>query len=128
MMIPSSIFFAPRLWPRSALMSFKALGVIFGLTIIYASLTPVGAGGSVPHADKLMHALAYAALTGTLRLGWPIIWGGFIIIGVGSLGIGLEIAQALFGNGRTGSLADAFANVFGAGMALVILYPFRKRG
>jgi len=120
--------FAPKLWPKPVLMIFKGLSVIFALIIIHESLVAVGSSNSVQHIDKIMHALAYAILTGAMRLGWPVIWGGFIVIAAGTLGVGLEFAQALTAQGRTGSLADAIANVFGACLALAILIPFRRRG
>lgn len=122
-----TVIFAPRLWPDSILMGFKGLSVIFGLIIIHESLTSVGPGPKIMYFDKLMHAFAYASLTAALRLGWPVIWGGFIILCAGALGAGLEIAQAIFVQGRTGSLADGAANLFGVFLALIVLYPFRIR-
>jgi len=124
--ILTSMIFTPRRWPPYVLTMFKVLSVIFGGVIIYASLMSVGPGASVPNLDKAMHALAYAALTGSLRLGWPVIWGGFIIIGAGALGVGLEFGQAMLAQGRVASLADAIANMFGVCIALALLWPFRK--
>jgi len=123
----NSQLFAPRLWPRSVLTGFKVLSVIFAVIIIHESLIPSGPGSRILHMDKVLHAFAYASLTGALRLGWPAIWGGFIIIGASALGIGLEFAQAALAQGRDGSWADALANVFGVCLALALLYPFRKR-
>ena len=124
----NSIIFMPRLWPRPVLTVFKGLSVIFAVIIIHESLISVGPGPKIQHFDKLMHAFAYASLTGALRLGWPVIWGGFLILGAGALGIGLEYAQAAFVTGRTGSLADGAANLFGVCLALMVLHPFRRHG
>jgi len=123
----SAIIFAPKLWPNSMLRVFKVLSVIFAIIIIHESLAVIGPSSSIAHADKIMHALAYAVLTGAMRLGWPFIWGGFLVIGASALGVGLELAQAVLVQGRTGSIGDALANMSGAFIAVAILYPLRLR-
>ncbi|MEP1231529.1 MAG: hypothetical protein ABJG88_12710 [Litorimonas sp.] len=123
----ANIIFAPMLWPNFAVRSFKILSIIFAVIIIHASLISAGSPNAIAHADKFFHALAYTALTGAIRLGWPVVWGGFIIMISTGLGIGLEFAQAAFAQGRMGSIWDALANLSGACIAIAALYPLRKR-
>lgn len=118
---------SPKTWPAPALHGFKGLSVFIALVIIYASLTPSGPSIAVAHMDKLMHALAYGALTGAICLGWPQMRDVNIIFGAAALGVALECAQAIFALGRTASIFDAGANVAGVCLALAVLYPFRRK-
>ena len=116
------------LWPAPIMWSFRALSAAFGSIIIVTSLMPVSGKIAVQHADKLAHLLAYGALAGAMRLGWPKIWGGLVFITASSLGIGLEFAQHLHVPSRTGSLGDAIANMSGAFLALIVIFALRRRG
>ena len=106
---------------------FQLLAIFATLFIIYMSLRPSVSVGGVPHGDKVMHFLVYAVLAGLTRLGWPRLWGGWIVIGFVALGIGLEIAQHMMAVGRTGSVADALANSLGILVVIISFHLYRRR-
>jgi len=101
---------------------FRFLTIISLLIITYMSLQPAIPSGNIPYFDKLMHLGAYAVLAGLWRLGWPKFWGGWIFLGLAIFGIAIEFAQHMMGLGRTGSIADAVANMSGAGLALIVFH------
>jgi len=79
------------------------------------------------HLDKVMHIGAYAVLAGLSRFGWTKLWGGTIFLLLAGFGIGIEILQHLMDVGRTGSVADALANIVGAALALIFFHYFWTR-
>lgn len=103
-------------------LTFAAVAVI-----LVMSLRPSVSMGGIAHIDKVLHFGAYAVLAGLARLGWPKLWGGWIFLGFAALGIGIEIAQHMMSVGRTGSLGDTAANLFGAALPLVIFHFFWTR-
>ena len=121
-------FLAYNFWPAPIMWSFRVLSAAFAFIIIVMSLMPVSGKITVQHADKLVHLLAYGALAGAMRLGWPKIWGGLVFIIASILGIGLEFAQHIHVPSRTGSLGDAIANMSGAFLALIVIFALRRRG
>jgi len=106
---------------------FKALTLAALAVVLVMSLRPSVNLGSAPHMDKVVHLGAYAVLAGLTRLGWPSLWGGIIFAGLAIFGIGIELAQHFMDLGRTGSLADIFANMLGAALALIVFHIFWTR-
>ena len=99
------------------ILTLAALGVV-----LVMSLRPSINVGSISHIDKLLHLGAYAVLAGLSRIGWPKIWGGWLFLFWAVFGIAIEILQHMMALGRTGSLADIFANLTGAGIALALFH------
>lgn len=87
------------------------------LLVVWLALMPADAAPSGLGWDKLNHAGAIAVATGlaffSLR---PRSWaaGGAFIYGT-SLGILIEILQAVLATGRTAEWGDVAADLFGAG-------------
>lgn len=119
----------PHASPIAATMThiFKILALLSALTIAYLSLRPSFSTGGIQHMDKVHHFLAYAVMAGLFRLGWPRLWGGWIVLGVAAIGVTLEIGQHMMALGRTASIADAIANTLGALMAVLIVHLLRRR-
>lgn len=107
--------------PISAPLSrlFKGLFIIAVVYIVFMSLRPTGPTSPLSNIDKVVHALAYAVLTGLCALGWPKPPLKLIFLGPALLGASLEIGQALMPFGRTGSWADMAANILG-GLVVVM--------
>jgi len=105
----------------------QGLAILATLIVIYMSLRPSFSTGGVPNADKVLHLLSYAVLAGLTRLGWPRVWGGWVVVGFISLGVVLEVAQHFMALGRTGSIADAIANALGVLLAVIIFHLIRNR-
>ena len=92
--------------------------------VVWGSLTP---GAELPRAvnffnDKALHASGYFLLTfwfaGSLeRAAWPII-----AVVFAALGGFIEILQYWMGFGRDADLYDFYADLFGIGVALLLLY------
>lgn len=97
------------------------VAALVGLAIVVGSLFPAPSTGGaelvvLPHADKLVHALAYAvfavAVAGALAArDWRVALAAALL--VVAVGAGLEVAQT-FVPTRTGDLFDAVANALGA--------------
>lgn len=96
------------------------------IVLTYESLEPTMPSIDVTHIDKVMHALAYAVLTGLFAFAlpklklwhvflWPTVYGAFI-----------EVAQELMPYDRTGSLWDLLANMAGS-VAVLILWVLAVR-
>ncbi|WP_427453953.1 VanZ family protein [Litorimonas sp. WD9-15] len=105
----------------------QILSILATLVVIYMSLRPSFSTGGTPHVDKVLHLFSYGVLAGLTRLGWPRLWGGWVVVGFISLGIVLEFAQHFMGLGRTGSVADAIANALGVLLAVILFHLIRKR-
>lgn len=96
--------------------------VMFGFCLIaiaMMSMTPMGAPPSGMHLDKLLHAIAYGALTFGLifalpKHALPILFSASFIYGAI-----IEVLQGTLAEGRTASAFDAIAN--GVGAMLIIL-------
>jgi VanZ family protein len=93
------------------------------LGISFVSIQPVGAGGSIPHLDKVLHALAYAILTGFALFALPRQTLLVIFLVISTYGAGLEVVQGLFTIGRTASVFDAMANAIGT-LIMLALWVF----
>lgn len=106
---------------------FKGLTLTALAVILVMSLRPSVSLGNVPNMDKLAHFGAYAILASLSRLSWPKLWGGWIFLGLGLFGVGIEIAQQTMNLGRTGSLADTLANLLGLAFPLLIFHFVRIR-
>lgn len=109
------------------------LSVLMVAIISLLTLTPVTAPslGSIEHADKIYHALAFAGLAlpiATLRPGWLVV----AVPTYAAFGGLIEIIQPFVG--RDCSFADWVADLIGVGLGIVagrILMacarPFRTR-
>jgi len=90
----------------------------YGLFIIWASLSPSGTGGTIPHMDKVLHLLVYAILAAAIALAWPKLSKLRVFWGCVFFGVAMEVAQGLIGSGRTASLLDGLANSLGAALGV----------
>ena len=75
---------------------------------------PAGGGVSVPGADKVVHLLLFAMLSGTARLrfgGAPRVLAAVVGYAVVS-----EVAQALLLSRRSGDLLDILADLLGVAL------------
>ncbi len=107
------------------------LGVISGAGMALAALLllgpDVGPPPMIPFQDKVFHVLAFMALTGPAVLALPRSYMWFWLAHMVALGGGIEIAQAMGDEGRTGSWADFFADCVGIGAGAVIGLWIRAR-
>jgi VanZ family protein len=98
------------------------------VVILYSSVIAVPAGVDrgfemVPYFDKVLHAIAYTALG--ITLAYALLRSRFsrrqralIVLGVATVyGVVIELLQGQL-TARTASIADAFANILGALVAL----------
>lgn len=126
-------FFCAR--PAEALLSRYMSSIAKGATalivavILYGSMTPGSTLETVSIDDKIMHILAYGALTVFAVAAFPkrSIW--TVALSCLLIGLGLEVAQVLWATGRTGSLFDGLANSFGVTCAVLFWHTvsFRLR-
>lgn len=80
--------------------------------------------------DKLAHAVVYGVLAFLIHraASWPCLACGVIVTAsCGALGAVLEFVQS-FVPGRHPSVADAIANLLGAGLASIVYVKWRTRG
>jgi VanZ family protein len=107
------------------------VAVLVALAVVVGSLLPAPSSGgaelvALPHADKLVHALAYAvfaaAVAGALATrDWRAVLAAALLVVV--VGTGLEVAQT-FVPTRSGDPLDAVANALGA-TAGTLVWIFR---
>lgn len=94
-----------------------ALGACSGGAMAYAAFILIapdaGPPPLFPFQDKVFHAAAFAGLTGPAVLALPrrLLW--FWLAHMAMLGGGIEVVQALGGDGRTASVWDFLADVAG---------------
>lgn len=89
-------------------------------TVIWLSLARVELSAEVGGLDKWGHALAYGVLA-TWFMGFhPRGRHWRVAVWLFALGATLEIAQAGMRIGRTGELADLFANTLGIGIGAMV--------
>lgn len=104
---------------------WQAAFVVAFLTATYFLLSPgdrvpsVPLAASVPHFDKLEHAVVFAVLAVLARQAYPRspAWGVFVALVI--YGIGIEIAQRNI-PGRSPDVLDAVADAFGAAAAFLV--------
>jgi VanZ family protein len=107
---------------RSVLKYIFAAGTI---AVIVLSLLPGKYVPSVGLSDKLEHVLAYAFLGLTGGLAFPTSRAAVVLLMLlPLLGIALEIGQLVV-PGRSSEVADAFANLMGAALALLPILVVR---
>lgn len=98
------------------------LGVISGFGMALAAfllIAPdVGPPPLLPFQDKLFHAVAFACLTGPAVLVLPRQYLWFWVAHMVALGGGIEVAQAMGGEGRSGDVVDFVADCVGIFAAL----------
>lgn len=93
---------------------------VYTVFIVWASLRPAGAGSAVPHMDKLLHFLVYAALSFGVCFAWPRMSKLRVFWLCVFFGAALEVAQGLFTVGRVTSLWDGLANSLGAAFGVIV--------
>jgi len=98
----------PRRW--------RVVAALSVLVVLAGSLAPGSAAGGLPAgADKLLHAVGYAAialsLAGARRAETPRALVA-VVVAAALLGVGVEVVQPVVG--RTASVLDAAANLAGA--------------
>ncbi len=98
------------------------LGVISGLGMALAAfllIAPdVGPPPLLPFQDKLFHAVAFACLTGPAVLVLPRQYLWFWVAHMVALGAGIEVAQSMGDEGRSGDVLDFVADCVGVAAAL----------
>jgi len=97
------------------------LGLISGLGMALAAfllIAPdVGPPRTIPFQDKVFHVLAFACLTGPAVLVLPRQYLWFWLAHMVALGAGIEVAQAMGDEGRSGDVADFVADCVGIAAA-----------
>lgn len=110
---------------------FAVLGVGSGLGMALAAyllIAPnIGPPPVIPFQDKLFHAVIFAALTGPAVLVLPRKYLWFWLAHMIALGAGIEVAQSLGDNSRTGSVWDFLADLVGIAAALGVGRAIRAR-
>lgn len=74
--------------------------------------------------DTLLHLLAFAVLTVLARLGFPRARGWSIFLGLGALGAGIELIQAIPALNREASLRDWAVDMVAILAVLVVMGAF----
>ena len=123
----------PPTWVDRAL---RAGSVVLALAIVGLSLGPAPEEPTFDVSDKVIHGLAYFALTLAVLLAWvgrpgrlaqPLQIALSVTLVIVSGGLLVELAQSLVN--RQTEFLDALANALGAGLALaawfVLLRPAR---
>jgi hypothetical protein len=87
----------------------------------------VGPPPAFPFQDKFFHAVCFAALAGPAALVLPEKHLGFRLAHMVVLGAGIEVAQSLGLDSRSGSISDFLADRVGIGAALVVGRTIRRR-
>jgi len=111
---------------------WQGLGLLWIGLVVYLSLMPSPAGGSpFPGADKLVHALVYAALGAWYGALFPS-WAGRsgVLVVLIALGGGLELAQGMSPSRHTelaDLVADALGVVTGVALARLAVSPALRR-
>ncbi len=98
--------------------------VVIQLVVLYGPST--GAGPQLPHLDKVVHALVFAAPTAVAllwRRGWWVV-GALALHATVS-----ELAQARLLSSRSGDVWDMVADLTGIllGVGLVVAFRVRRR-
>ena len=106
---------------------FQFLTCLAIIVLIVMSLRPSLSTGGVPNGDKVLHFLAYGFLAGLARLGWPKLWGGWIVFGLITLGWLMELGQHMMNQGRTASFADGIANSMGVLLVVALFHIYQLR-
>lgn len=125
----------PRIPLFPPVVRWLAVALVAGV-VLFASVTrPAGVGGAlgpfgVLGIDKYLHALAYAALAGTLAYALadaPVERVAVVVfLAAVGFGLGVELVQSALPY-RTFSLRDAAANAVGATLAAVLWRTFSRR-
>jgi VanZ family protein len=112
-------------WLRWSAVAFVAAGILYAslLDSTGGALSPMGPFG-VFGMDKWLHALAYAALAGTLATALapgrsPAVVAALAALLAVGYGVGLEFAQAPLAE-RYFSVADMVADAVGAFLAVLV--------
>ena len=113
--------------PASLRLPLRFCVSAYTLFIVWASLRPTGTGGTIPHLDKVLHFLVYAALSFGICLAWARLPKLRVFWLCALFGAALEVAQGLFTAGRMASGWDGLANSAGAALGVIMaLWIARK--
>lgn len=110
---------------------WAGLGVLCGLGMAVAAyllMAPnVGPPPAIPFQDKIFHILMFGCLTGPGVLVLPRRYLWFWLAHMAALGMGVEIVQAMAGEGRSGDVSDFIADCMGIVAAVAIGRGLRGR-
>lgn len=102
---------------RRDTLTWSVLGVISGFGMALAAfllIAPdVGPPPLLPFQDKIFHAVAFGCLTGPAVLALPRQYMWFWAAHMVALGAGIEVAQAMGDEGRSGDVLDLVADCVG---------------
>lgn len=90
------------------------------LAIIVASLIPGISRPTIFASDKMDHMLAFFALGSAAKFFWPEQRPITIFLCLAIIGAGIEFAQWAMRAGREADLVDFTADVFAAGVGIVV--------
>jgi VanZ family protein len=99
-----------------------AVACAVNLAVLYS---PRAAGAGIPYADKITHALLFAAVAYTgIRIRLPLIWlsAALVLNAVVS-----ELVQHTWLTNRSGDVTDAVADVAGAALGVLLAGGWRSR-
>lgn len=108
---------------RARIGFWAGLIVVAGLAL-YPDLTLPEPAATRGFTDKLYHGSGFAVLAVLAGAGWGLRARVISIIVL--LAIGLELLQ-IFSHGRGIFLSDMVANLFGAGLGLLLVWPVSRR-
>lgn len=77
--------------------------------------------------DKIQHIIAFAVLAGLGRVGYPVIAGTRLLVGLSLYGAAIELAQLYPPLGRDGSVLDWVADTASVGAVLLLFHAARRR-
>ena len=114
-------FTRPTSRPRALILKRLAQFALafYLILLVYMSLVPT-VPGVEGVSDKLLHFIAYGALTALAAAAWPRVRLITLFIAVSIVGVILELGQGLLDIGRMASAADQLANMCGVALALAV--------
>lgn len=98
------------------------VAALFAVTM--ASLPNLHVPGNPP--DKLLHFLAFFVLTVLAQLAFPLAKMRMLLLGLGALGAGIELIQAIPAIDRDASLTDWLADMAAIVIAIAIFQAGRR--